>query len=58
MRNIFIEKSYTKCSRETSPRSFSEKLRLSVSLSVAKNYLRLEIAPLIQYQNKMTQCNT
>ena len=58
MRNIFIEKSYTKCCRETSPRSFSEKLKLSVSLSVAKNYLRLEIAPLIQYQNKMTECNT
>ena len=58
MRNIFIEKSYTKCCRETSPRSFSEKLKLSVSLSVAKNCLRPEIAPLIQYQNKMTHCNT
>ena len=32
MRNIFIEKSYTKCGGETSPRSFSEKLKLSISL--------------------------
>ena len=26
MRNIFIEKSYTKCGGETSPRSFSRKI--------------------------------
>ena len=32
MRNIFLEKSYTKCDRETSPRPFSEKLTLSISL--------------------------
>ena len=32
MRNIFLEKSYTKCRGETSPRPFSEKLRLSISL--------------------------
>ena len=32
MRNIFLEKSYTKCGGETSPRSFPEKLKLSVSL--------------------------
>ena len=32
MRIIFIEKSYTKCGGETSPRPFSEKLKLSVSL--------------------------
>ena len=32
MRNIFIEKSYTKCDGETSPRPFSEKLNLSISL--------------------------
>ena len=29
MRNIFIEKSYTKCDGETSPRPFSEKLKLN-----------------------------
>ena len=32
MRNIFLEKSYTKCNGETSPRPFSEKLKLSISL--------------------------
>ena len=32
MRNIFLEKSYTKCDGETSPRPFSEKLKLSISL--------------------------
>ena len=32
MRNIFLEKLYAKCGGETSPRSFSEKLQLSISL--------------------------
>ena len=32
MRNIFLEKSYTKCGGETSPRLFSGKLKLSISL--------------------------
>ena len=32
MRNIFLEKSYTECGKETSPRPFSERLRLSISL--------------------------
>ena len=32
MRNIFLEKSYTKYDRETIPRLFSEKLKLSISL--------------------------
>ena len=32
MRNIFLEKPYTKCDGETSPRPFSEKLKLSISL--------------------------
>ena len=32
MRNIFIEKSYTKSGGETSPRPFSAKLKLSISL--------------------------
>ena len=32
MRNIFLEKSYTKCDGETSPKPFSEKLKLTVSL--------------------------
>ena len=32
MGNNFLEKSYTKCVGETSPRPFSEKSKLSVSL--------------------------
>ena len=32
MRTIFLEKSYTKCGGEASPRSFYEKLKLSISL--------------------------
>ena len=32
VRNIFLEKSYTKFDGETSPRPFSEKLKLSISL--------------------------
>ena len=32
MRNIFLEKSYTKCGEETSPRPFSQKLKLGISL--------------------------
>ena len=32
MRNIFPEKLYTKCDRETIPRHFSEKSKLSISL--------------------------
>ena len=32
MRNIFLEKSYTKCDGETSPQPLSEKLKLSMCL--------------------------
>ena len=32
MRNIFLEKSYTKFDGETSPRPFCEKLKLSIFL--------------------------
>ena len=32
MRNIFVEKWYTKCGAETSPTPFSEKLKFSISL--------------------------
>ena len=32
MRNIFDEKSYTKCGRENIPRPFSEKLKFSIFL--------------------------
>ena len=33
MRNIFIEKSHRKCDEETSPRPFSEKLKLIISMN-------------------------
>ena len=32
LRNIFLEKSYTKCGRETIPRLFFTKQKLSISL--------------------------
>ena len=34
MKIIFLEISYAKCDAETSPRPFSEKLKLSISLIV------------------------
>ena len=33
MRNIFLEKSYTKCGGETVPRPFSKKSKLSLFLN-------------------------
>ena len=32
-RNIFLEKSYTKCDGESSPRTFSKKSQLNISLN-------------------------
>ena len=32
MRNIFVEKSYTKCAGETIPRPLSKKSKLSIAL--------------------------
>ena len=32
MRNLFLEKSNTECGGETSPRPFSEKLKLNISV--------------------------
>ena len=32
IRNIFVEKLYTKCGGETSPGLFSEKIKLTISL--------------------------
>ena len=40
MRNIFLKKPYTKCDGETSPRPFSEKLKLSISLDRQSELLR------------------
>ena len=32
MKNIFVEKSYTKCAGETIPRPLSKKIKLSISV--------------------------
>ena len=40
MRSIFLEKSCTKCGWETSPRPFSEKLKLSISLDQVQSFLQ------------------
>ena len=40
MRNIFLEKLYTKCDGETSPRLFSEKLKLNIFQSIWINNLK------------------
>ena len=40
MRNIFLNKSYTKCGRETIPRSFSQKIRFEhISGSIFKGFI-------------------
>ena len=39
IKNIFLEKSYTKYGGETSPRPFSKKLKLSLSLDQQSEYL-------------------
>ena len=38
MRNIFLQKSYTKCGAEISPRLFSGKWKLSLSLYAKPTY--------------------
>ena len=42
MRSIFLEKSCTKCGSETSPRPFSEKLKLSISLDQVQSFLQFD----------------
>ena len=42
MKNIFLEKSYTKCGAETIPRHFSKKSKLNVSLGVIQKVRSLE----------------
>ena len=43
MRNIFLEISYTKCGGESSPKLFSEKLKLSVSLNQQSKRLKQSV---------------
>ena len=41
MRNIFLEKSYTKFGGETSPRSFSKKIEIEfISGSIVKGFIQ------------------
>ena len=56
MRNIFLEKSYTKCGGETSPRPFSKKLKLMLSLDqyskvLYSSFLLLKIFLLLYSSN-------
>ena len=51
MRNIFLEKSYTKCDGETSPRPFYKKSKFSISLCFyyvlgLPNYIKTKVLPL------------
>ena len=46
IRNIFIQKSYTKCDEESSPRPFPEKLKLSISLD---QWSKVVYSPLLLY---------
>ena len=39
MRNIFVEKSYTKCTGETIPRSLPKKSKLRISLDQQRKVL-------------------
>ena len=39
MRNVFLEKSYTKCGGETSPEPFSKKSKLAISLYQLSKFL-------------------
>ena len=39
IKNIFLEKPHTKCGGETSPRPFSEKLKLGISLDQQSEFL-------------------
>ena len=52
MRNIFLEKSCTKCGGETSPISFSGKLKLSISLDQYPFHTVVFIASQVEYYLK------
>ena len=41
MRNIFVEKSFTKCAGETIPRPLSKKSKLSISLDNSVKFVLL-----------------
>ena len=54
MRNIFLEKSYTKCGGETSPRHFSDKIKIDH----ISGYLRNLVSVLIKFGKRQTSVFT
>ena len=56
MTNIFIKKSYTKYNAETSPTSFSEKLKLSISLDQLSKVVFLLYAKLRAIETLKLSC--
>ena len=52
MRNIFLENSYTKCGKETIPRPFSKKSKLSISLDQYSKVLYILIVCQVQDYRK------
>ena len=47
MRNIFLKKPYTKCDEETSPRPFSEKLKLRIPGSTVEIFIQFVLLHLL-----------
>ena len=47
MKNIFLEKPYTKCDEETSPRTFSEKQKLRIPESTVEIFIRFVLLHLL-----------
>ena len=44
MRNIFLEKSYTRCGGEASPRPFYKKSKLNISLNERSEMLKVSFS--------------
>ena len=51
MKNIFLEKSYTKCSGETISRPFSKKSKLSISLDKYSKAFVFIVCEIEDYRN-------
>ena len=59
MRNIFLEKSYTKFGREATPRTFSRKSKLSIYLDQYSNVLYnfiLIVCQVEDYRKRLKLC--
>ena len=51
LRNIFLERSYTKCGGETIPRPFPKKSKLSISLDQYFIYFVFIVCQVVDYRN-------